>query len=808
VLALLRYVAFSLLLSFCAVQGRAALTITPRNTAQQWKVAEFAIFGGPSGPNPFDPDLINIKGTFTGPSGKVTTVDGFWYQNFTSVLNSSGNEVLTGGTKEWRIRFTPDEVGAYQLIVTAATATTSVTGQTTFNATAGVATSPFKGVPKISANQRYFEIAGEPLILNGANVCWHHEGGTFDYINWFSKMGQNNENFARLWMCPWAFGIEAAATTRTNYDLARAWQLDRVMRIAETNGIFIMLCLDHYGMYKSIADQFGNQYWPTNPYNSANGGPCATANDFFTNTTARNIYEKRLRYLMARWGASPNLLCWEFFNEIDNVYNEVNSTNVASWHSAVGAWLKANDPWKRLVTTSLTGSSDRPEIWNLSAMDFAQYHSYGLGQPAAKMPTILQGMAGKYHKPALVGEYGIDSSGFHADYDPYFRGFRQGVWAGVMGNTPGTAMSWWWEDIDSQNLYPTYKSIAQFLGKSAMGKGSWTPVTFLTNGDPPATVGNEIVGPASFSPTLNLNGQWGFLSSGALAVADPDAAGRAPGILSAFFHGTAHPELKNPCKMSAWFGSNARLVLHLNAVSSGAIMNVLVDGVSVFTQNVPDKDGKTDISNEYNVDYPVNITPGKHLVQVRNTGLDWFYLDWIRLENVQPATYANNWTPSPISTGVKSAAETLIYVVNPKASYPLNATVQTIDPMTNGIVKLSSWPSGSWTAIWSDAKSFAPLGKTTADTTNGVLQFTAPAFSEDVAARIVPANRVSVAAPGPDGTLSLQLSYPAAAGSTVESTSDFSTWQAETNLPFATQVVGLPYSADQPGEFFRVTTAQ
>jgi hypothetical protein len=129
--------------------------------------------------------------------------------------------------------------------------------------------------------------------------------------------------------------------------------------------------------------------------------------------------------------------------------------------------------------------------------------------------------------------------------------------------------------------------------------------------------------------------------------------------------------------------------------------------------------------------------------------------------------------------------------------------------MTNGFVKLSSWPAGSWTAIWNDAKTFAPLGKTTADTTNGVLQLSLPAFSEDIAGRIVPANRAAVAAPSlTNGVITLQLSYPAAAHSTLESSADLLSWATETNITFSTQIVSMPFDINQTNEFFRITTAQ
>src|SRR5205085_11667726 len=118
--------------------------ITPRIVVRQWTIAEFSISGAPSAANPFDPDQITIKGTFTSSSGKVTVVEGFWYQGYNSILNGA-NEVLTSqGAAEWRLRFTPEEPGQYQFDIVATTPTASLSGSTTFTATAGAAASPFK----------------------------------------------------------------------------------------------------------------------------------------------------------------------------------------------------------------------------------------------------------------------------------------------------------------------------------------------------------------------------------------------------------------------------------------------------------------------------------------------------------------------------------------------------------------------------------------------------------------------------------------------------------------------------------------
>ena len=73
--------------------------------------------------------------------------------------------------------------------------------------------------------------------------------------------------------------------------------------------------------------------------------------------TARALYQKRLRYLIGRYGYSPHLLAWEFFNEIDNVFGPLNGDDVVAWHRQMGQWLHAHDPYGHLVTTSLTGDT-------------------------------------------------------------------------------------------------------------------------------------------------------------------------------------------------------------------------------------------------------------------------------------------------------------------------------------------------------------------------------------------------------------------------------------------------------------------
>jgi hypothetical protein len=255
--------------------------------------------------------------------------------------------------------------------------------------------------------------------------------------------------------------------------------LDYVFQLAEQSGIYIQLCLDYHGMFATQPDYWGgNNYWPVNPYNVTNGGPCLNANGFFTNATAKIIYQKRLRYLIGRYGYSQNLLGWEFFNEIDNDYGFLNSTQVAAWHGYMGGWLHSNDVFNHLITTSLTYASDHPEIWSLPEINYSSEHAYTGTESVVSIASDSQYFLQTFAKPIMIGEFGTSWQAWDTADDPYLRGFREGIWSGALGGSVGTSMSWWWQNIAGGNDYSDYSALSAILGRTGWGAGAWTNIVF------------------------------------------------------------------------------------------------------------------------------------------------------------------------------------------------------------------------------------------------------------------------------------------------------------------------------------------
>lgn len=458
-------------------EGRLQFTAQPLKP-EVFERVELTVQGMPESENPFNAESIALDLEVLSPSGKSARVPGFFMRDFARKLEGT-REVLTPiGKGIWRIRWLPVEPGLHKL-----TAIAKCNGQLAgrAEATIDVVQGKRHGIARVEPkSKRYFTLDdGTPLFLNGLCACWHGSRGTYDYDDWLAAYQKAGINYIRLWMWPIAFGIEWDKQDKVQYRMDSAWQLDYVMMEAERRGVFVMLCLDYHGIFEVKPDYWGgNNYWPRHPYNATNGGPCKTQNDFFTSDEAKRLYTNRLRYIVARWSAFPNLLAWEFFNEIDNEYAYLKHDDVVAWHGEMGWRLRAMDPVTHMISSSFTGGSERPDLFALNAIDFSQYHSYNEKHPARMVAEKTARFFKKYNKPFFVSEYGTDWRGWKPDSDPHFRALHQAIWSGAFSGAAGTSMTWWWESIHSANLYHHWSALSAFLKGTGIGRPDMHPVAF------------------------------------------------------------------------------------------------------------------------------------------------------------------------------------------------------------------------------------------------------------------------------------------------------------------------------------------
>ncbi|MBW7866262.1 MAG: glycoside hydrolase family 5 protein [Candidatus Hydrogenedens sp.] len=477
------------MLILCCAAGAAPVTLTPLLPPEMGHWAEFALAGVEHGAaNPFDPAEFAVDVLFSPKGAAEQRVPAFWMQPQRQSFEADHESIRPEGAAEWRVRWTPSAAGetACTVLVSRGGGEFTEAGRGAF--TVGSAQNGAMPMARVEpVEKRYFQRAdGAPLPLLGANVCWFGNRGTPDYDEWLAALADARMNFVRLWMAPFGFGIETLPDERLNYNQKRAWQLDYVLRLAEEKRLYVMLCMDFHGIFQDEPDMWGgNDFWPKHPYNTAQGGPCEKQNDFFTLGAAKDLYRKRLRYQVARWGACPALLSWQFFNEINNVYMKVSRKDVVPWHAEMAESLHAMDPWKHPITTSFGGSFEDRAMWELPGMDFAQFHLYldGTGDGVTRQIGAVVGrFHERYEKPMFIGEYGVSFRGPGRDQDPHLRGLRQGLWAGLLAGSAGTAMPWWWDHLHPQNAWRLWTALNRFIEGTGLGGPGWKAVDAVAAG--------------------------------------------------------------------------------------------------------------------------------------------------------------------------------------------------------------------------------------------------------------------------------------------------------------------------------------
>lgn len=428
---------------------------------------------------PFWQEEVALDATITGPDGKTFTVPGFYTQDYlredvSEAANQRAELLTPQGNPEWQVRFLPQLAGNYQVALRAKDRSGQVTADTQVIVTPGKPR-PFLRVSK--SHPHYFEFeSGEPYVANGLNVCWYRsDPGTFDYDDWFSRLAENGGNYARIWMPNWAFGYEWGKPG--SYKLDRAWQFDYVLQLAQEKGIYLKLCMEAFRTFDA-----------DNPYAKANGGPCDKVLDVFTNEQARQMWRNRLRYAVARWGWSPNLMAFEFWNEI-NCVQGYEEEPVQEWARDMAHYLRSIDANRHLIVNSLGSFVFEPDLWAMPEMEFAQMHGYWhpswksteFGKDMAQMMVDHVAMVRTFGKPCFFAEFGLVNETWGGSPrmkdDPEGVNLHNGMWGALMAGAAGPAHLWWWDNyVAPQNLWFHYRGVANLVQGVGFNTESFVPI--------------------------------------------------------------------------------------------------------------------------------------------------------------------------------------------------------------------------------------------------------------------------------------------------------------------------------------------
>jgi len=448
----------------------------------------------PAVANPFDPAQIDVRGVFVTPNGREREAIGFWHQEYERSLEGSVEVLTPVGAPHFRVRFTPDRAGVWRWYWRVKTPAGEVQSEKR-RLRVGKSKRPgFLRVSRRDPRQLAYD-DGSAYFAVGENLSWYDARGTYAYDAWLAALAEQGASWARLWMPSWAMGIEWSDTGLGDYTarLGRAWQLDAVLAEAERRGVAVQLVLQNHGAFSTSA----NSEWDANPYNAANGGPLQTAAEFWTSPEARALFQRRLRYVVARWGYSTAILAWELWNEADLTDGYAGGDPIG-WHREMADFLRVLDPHDHLVTTSFAVFLLDLGVWSDSGLDLTQLHLYSTfdseSGPVTIVPNLSQAVvelsAARRQvaaQPMLFAELGVDARGPAETKaaDPGGIGVHDGLFAGIVSGGYGTAMTWWWDnliDLEPDLYYPMLGAAARFVEGVRFDRERFEPFTATAEG--------------------------------------------------------------------------------------------------------------------------------------------------------------------------------------------------------------------------------------------------------------------------------------------------------------------------------------
>ncbi len=555
--------------------------------------------------NPFDFKQNDVKVTFKASDGNSLSVPAFF-----------------DGGQIWRVRFTPTVTGKYTIdsvTLNGQNANPQKLTPAEFN----VAGSPKPGFVRIDPNNkmRFIFDDGSTYYPVGYNLAWH-DGNMPPLPQSIARMGKAGVNWSRIWMNHWDSknldwlpdASQQPKLGQLSLAVAKTW--DGIISAADDNGVHFHLVLQHHGQYSSKV----NPNWGENPWNKALGGWLNTPEQFFTDAKAKALTKAKYRYMIARYGYSPSIMGWELFNEVeftDAFEKDINA--VGAWHEEMAKFIREQDPYHHLITTS--SRTSEPKIW--TAVDYYDVHTYPSDLVSAIGALDDEHLAKAY----FYGEIGSDGGG--AAQGDQGTPIHQALWASIMSQASGAAEFWNWDIVEPNNLLFHYTAAQKFIHDSGL---------LNQQGLKPIEVTAETPNRAAlrFGPGSG----WAPSKTTHFTV-KPSGIVQGVGGMSAYLQGSGGNHAMFPfADFAVDYVSDGKFAVRFNQMTAQGInVTISLDGKPMGNITKPPSPGAPGQPRQdptLNATLEISVPAGPHTIHLENTGGDWAHIQDFSLSSYSP----------------------------------------------------------------------------------------------------------------------------------------------------------------------------
>ncbi|MBT3378637.1 MAG: DUF5060 domain-containing protein [Lentisphaerae bacterium] len=722
-----------------------AVPSPPRKTVGQYEVFDLDFQVGGTYTNPFDPEQIDVSAEVKLPDGSTAVRPAY----FRREPSQGAAGWRSGKTEGWRVRFTPTLTGQHRFRITARNQGKEAAGpEGSFDCTPRTT----RGFVRTSKQSRlYLDFEnGESYVPSGINLFYMTRLGKGvpperleKCLAWMNQLADNAGNFVRLRMDSWWLAIEMTPDPETGYlglgyyHQQTCWEIDQIYELAARRGLQVMHCLDNANGNVNASKQSWRR--PYDLYIEENGGVCDQPEEFWSHQEARRMVRNKLRYCVARWGGHPNLMAWEFWNEVS--CREPMIENATLWHRDMARYLRSIDCNAHPVTTSLMGDKTLADrIWALPEMDIIQYHFYGRTELAPGLLTLTRPSIEKHEKPFFVGEYGVGPQfrPGNAEYDPDGVQLHNGMWGSLFAGGAG-AGAWWYVKsyLDRFNLYGQYRPLAEFALRVP-----WTAPEFRVCSLPEPTFVEAPEQRHFEDVPLPLSSQYAFKIPPVTRI-EIDSRGnlKQPEMLRGQLN--CAEGRKAPPTFVTCFDRPVDLIIHVTQSVGDASNTLLVDLDGERAIKTPFPAGKeADPKSEYIEAYDnwrtayderivVPVPPGQHEIRVEALGKDRLEVEYklggaVAFEDLAPLRVRGFRTDNAIYAWLQNRSSTWRRLWDGKAPIPLPKMRLTCPQL----------PQGTYRVEWFDTWTGKTLGSQKVEAADRPLVLSIPPIDRDVACLI------------------------------------------------------------------------